>query len=169
MEPRTLSGSRKMMNERQKFAQKRQLSLSSYRIEFVDCTTYKMLKNAKKKAEIKHNSSSQTTITFHCVNLSPTRKKLIKELLLEVCFLLEAACLLIQTNLLSNHSITPLFSSDNGLSPGLLKGVTADLRGDMGEALSVEKTWTNPSENRMISKRPEPFCSSTSRESRRLN
>lgn len=128
------------------------------------CT--KSLKMTKRKQEIRHNSSLQTTITFHCAN---HKKELIKELLLEVCFLLEAACLLIQTNLLSNHSITPLFSSDNGLSPGLLKGVTADLRGDMGEALSVEKTWTNPPENRMISKGPEPFCSSTSPESRRLN
>lgn len=66
----------------------------------------------------------------------------------EGCFLLFPP-LLIQTNLLSNHSITPLFSSDNGLSPGLLKGVTVDLRGDTGEAISVDK----PPENRVMSKR----------------
>lgn len=46
MEPRTLSGSRKVMNGQEKFAQKMQLSLSSYRVEFVDFKTmYKILKN----------------------------------------------------------------------------------------------------------------------------
>lgn len=69
---------------------------------------------------------------FHCV--SQIRRK--------TFLLLEAACLLIQTNLLSNHSITPLFCSDNGLYRGLLKSVTADLGGDTGQAISLDKPST---------------------------
>lgn len=78
------------------------------------------------------NSNMNHNSFFHCV--SQIRRK--------TFLLLEGACLLIQTNLLSNHSITPLFCSDNGLYRGLLKSVTADLGGDTGEAISVDKPST---------------------------
>lgn len=80
-------------------------------------------------------------------------------------YLQEAAHLLTQTNLPLSHSILPLFPPDNGLSAGHLKrggggggGVTADLRGDIRERLSVEKDVDKSSRNQDDPKRdPSTF------------
>lgn len=106
----------------------------------------KILKNDQKgNSKIKRN-----TITFHCAKLEKNLSD--KGTFSAVCFLLEP--LLIQTNLLCNHSITPLFSSDNGLSPGLLKRLTADLRADTGEARCVDKLSREQDD---LQREPRPF------------